>query len=79
MDQELLHAGDHRLQQGQKFFDDLTGQPLDPELVKAARAKELAYFENKEVWKLVPTAEALKVSGKKPISVRWVDVNNGGR
>ena len=40
-DKELMHVGDHRLKHDQKFFDDLTGQPLDPELVKKARAKEL--------------------------------------
>ena len=32
------------------YRDDLTGQLLDPELVKAARAKELEYFESKLVW-----------------------------
>ena len=32
------------------YRDDLTGQLLPPELVQAARAKELEYFEAKKVW-----------------------------
>ena len=60
-----------------KYVDDLTGTPLNRELVEAAIAKELKYFEDKEVWKLVPMAEARKVSGKAPITVRWVHTNKG--
>ena len=59
------------------FRDDLTGQLLPPDLVKTARAKELEYFEAKRVWELRPTAESRRVTGKPPISVRWVDVNKG--
>ena len=33
------------------FFDDLTKQQLPTSLVKAARLKELDYFESKNVWK----------------------------
>ena len=36
------------------YKDDLTGQLLDPRLVQEARAKELEYFEAKQVWKLKP-------------------------
>ena len=37
---------------GQIFKDDLTGQLLNPELVRAARAKELEYFGGRDVWEL---------------------------
>ena len=57
--------------------DDLTGQPLPDELVAAGKAKELAYFEAKGVWKLVPIAECRKLTGRPPISVRWVCTNKG--
>ena len=59
------------------YKDDLTGQLLPPDLVRAARAKELEYFEAKEVWNKRPVGEARRVTGKPPISVRWVDVNKG--
>jgi hypothetical protein len=60
-----------------KFRDDLTGQPLRDELVTAARAKELEFFKTKGVWVKRVMAEARTVTGKPPISVRWVDVNKG--
>ena len=59
------------------FRDDLTGQPLDPVLVREARQKELDYFEAKKVWVRKDIGEARRVTGKPPISVRWVDVNKG--
>ncbi len=60
-----------------RFVDDLTGQVLRDDLVKEARAKELAFFHSKGVWLKVPKTTARAVSGKNPISVRWVDVNKG--
>ena len=60
-----------------EFFDDITGQPLDSNLVKAARQRELEYFENKGVWKMCSAQSAKQLTGRKPISVRWVDVNKG--
>ena len=59
------------------YKDDLTGLLLPPELVRAARAKELEYFNAKEVWEKRPMGESRRITGKPPISVRWVDVNKG--
>ena len=61
----------------ERFADDLTGQPLPPELCKQARATELQYFQDKEVWAIRKISEALRRTGKPPISVRWVEVNKG--
>ena len=63
--------------QGQ-FCDDLTKHELSAPLGKAARKKELEYFESKRVWRKVSSQEAWKVSGRPPITVWWVDVNKGG-
>ena len=60
-----------------KYRDDLTGQVLKDELVTKARAVELAYFHSKSVWKKVSRNVPKTSSGKSPISVRWVDMNNG--
>jgi len=60
-----------------RYKDDITGQPLIDALVREARAKELAYFEEKGVWERRPRAEARQRTGKAAISVRWVDVNKG--
>ena len=60
-----------------KYRDDLTGQILKDALVDEARAKELAYFASKGVWRVVPRSVAYQQTGRAPISVRWVDVNKG--
>jgi hypothetical protein len=59
------------------YRDDLTGQILDSTLVRAARKKELDFFESKGVWIKKAMDEARKRTGKPPITVRWVDVNKG--
>ena len=59
------------------FYDDITGQVLDSNLVRAAREKELDYVRSKCVWELEEIGTAKKLTGKSPISVRWVDVNKG--
>ena len=59
------------------YRDDLSGQILDPDLVRIARAKELEYFEAKVVWEKRIMGEVRRVTGKPPITVRWVDVNKG--
>jgi len=52
-----------------KYRDDLTGQPLRDDLVKAARAKELEFFSSKGVWSKVPRQRAFARTGKPPSSV----------
>ena len=32
------------------YFDDVTGAPLDPKLVKEARRVEISFFKNKGVY-----------------------------
>ena len=59
------------------YIDDLTGIVLDSQLVQIAIKKELQYFEDKDVWKMEPIANAKKYTGKPPISVRWVHTNKG--
>ena len=56
---------------------DLTGQVLKDSMVKAARAAELTFFHRKNVWMKVPRSEAQAQAGRRPISVRLVDVNDG--
>ena len=64
--------------EGDKVFrDDSTGQLLDPKLVNAAGKKEMEHFDGKDVWVLRPIDECRRVTGKAPVTVRWVDVNKG--
>ena len=57
------------------FFDDLTGQPMPLELVKQDRRKEFDYFAVKQAWRKISIDEAWRLTGRPPISVRWVDVD----
>ena len=59
------------------FYDDCTKQHLPIQVVEAVRRKELDYFETKNVWKRVRLAEAQRISGRSPITVRWVKHSNG--
>ena len=61
----------------QVFKDDLTGQLLNPELARAARANELEYFDGKDVWEVRSIEECRRHTGKPPVTVRWVEVNKG--
>ena len=58
------------------FRDDLTKQQLPTQLVKAARRKELDYFESKNVWRRVPVPESHRVNGRPPIGL--LRVGQGG-
>ena len=60
-----------------RFMDDLAGLPLVPDLCRAARQKEIDYFEAKGVWEIRSEDEAIRRMGRRPISVRWVETNKG--
>lgn len=62
----------------QSAWDDVTGQELDPKEVRKARAKEMAYVSEKQVWKVIPREEAAR-NGWKVIQTRWIDINKGDR
>ena len=57
--------------------DDVSGQPLQPELVREAREHELQFFRDKRVIEKVPKGTARQTTGRDPIPVRWVDTNKG--
>ena len=55
-------------------WDDVTNENFVPELVHAARAVEMDYFNKPGVYEKVPRAHQIAREGK-VIGVRWVDVN----
>ena len=58
-------------------WDDTTGEELDPELVRQARIEEMEEVRKHEVYEKVPIQECWDSTGKKPVAVRWLDVNKG--
>jgi len=58
-------------------YDDVSGSKLKPEMVKKARKEEIEYIKKLGVYRKVPISKCLQQTGKKPIQVRWIDVNKG--
>lgn len=59
-------------------WDDVNGGDLPVELVKEARMEEVGFMVEKGIWEEVPVGECWRMTGKPPVSVRWVDTNKGG-
>ena len=62
----------------QEFWDEMSGEKLDPVLVKAARKEEMEEFTKYSVYRKVFLQECYDRTGKAPIGVRWIDINKGG-
>ena len=60
-----------------EVWDDMSGESLPIDAVRAARAEEVAFMEDWGCWTRVAYEEAVKCGGRKPIATRWVDVNKG--
>ena len=58
-------------------MDDKTGIKLDPKLVETAEAEEMGYMEEIGVGEEVDESECLEVTGKQPVSTKWVRLNKG--
>jgi len=61
-----------------KAWDDVHGGELPFKLVMEARGEEVGYMQDRGIWEVVPVTRCWKVTGKGPVSVRWVDTNKGG-
>ena len=59
-------------------WDDVHGGVLPVEKVKEARLEEVGFMHERGLWAVVPVQQSWKLTGKGPVSVRWVDTNKGG-
>ena len=57
-------------------WDDVNGIPLPVGEVRAARREEMAYMKGKK-FQVVKRGEAIRVTGRAPISTKWVDTDKG--
>ena len=73
--EEMAYEGEYT--DKYRFIDDITGRPLDPQLVVKARANEIAGANAHNVWTKVPISTCFQRTGKGPIGGRWVDHNKG--
>ena len=56
-------------------WDDVSGAALVPVKVRAARAEEVSYVREMNLYTKVPVAECYATIGKAPSTVRWIDIN----
>ena len=60
-----------------EYYDDVSGQPPDRNLVRATRIEEIVEFKQHTVYTKAPSSECIRVTGKNPIGSKWIDVNKG--
>jgi hypothetical protein len=59
------------------FWDEVTGEALPADLVRAAREEEIKFMVSWQVWDDAATGECWRTLGRKPLAGKWVDVNKG--
>ena len=59
------------------YYDDVHGGDLPPNLVKEARMEEVGFMTDRGIWEVVPISMCWDLTGKPPVTVRWVDTNKG--
>ena len=69
--------GEDKEEEVRKFWGDMSGEELNPSLVRKAREDEMEEFRKRNVYVKVPIDECIRKTGKKPIGSRWVDINKG--
>ena len=77
LDLDASECGKHLpwVQAGSQWeaLDDVKGGKLELQAVISARRDEMEFIKKKGVYIYSTYAEAMRVSGKPPIGVRWVD------
>ena len=71
-------AEEFALEEAKKFYDDISGEELPPELVREARKEEISWVRSIGLYDKVPR-EVATSRGFQVLPVRWVDVNKGDR
>ena len=58
-------------------WDDVNDVELPVDKVRAARKEESIYMMNRRIWDLRTVEEAWRITGRAPVSTRWVDTDKG--
>ena len=72
--EEVLEEAMRDLEQA---WDDVHGKPLDLKEVLNGRREEIGYMKQRSIWSEVDENECWAKTGKKHVSVKWVDTNKG--
>ena len=61
----------------EQYIDQKSGLVLDVGMVKAARLEEMEFMRKIELFEEVDVSECYEVTGKAPVTTKWVDLNKG--
>jgi hypothetical protein len=64
-------------EKGHIVYDQYTGIPLDPDLVRAGRREEIKFMELLKVWAPATLEECVAETGAQPIPTKWIEHNKG--
>ena len=74
---DMCDAQEQEVQETMIGVDDVTGEPLDPQLIRQARQEEMNGFKEQEVYIRVPRSQWKADEKGIKVGVRWVDTNKG--
>ena len=74
---EVFNVNEEELEVEEWAFDDVDGRPIDKKLVREARKEEMAFMKKIPVFEEVSLEECWKMTGRPPISTKWVDHDKG--
>ena len=60
-----------------EYWDEITQKKLDQEGVRKARLDEMKQIHQHDVYTKVPERMCIEETGRKPVSVRWLDIIKG--
>ena len=60
-----------------EFWDEVSQKKLDDKGVRSARLDEIKQLYAHGVYEKVPAQECWNATGKTPIQVKWIDINQG--
>ena len=75
---EIEGEEDMVLENGLTAWDDVHGGTMPADKVEEARDEEVTYMQKRKIWSEKSIEECWRITGKEPVSVRWVDTNKGG-
>ena len=59
------------------YYDEKTGMEFDAAKVREARGEEIQFMKSIPSYEEASEEECWEVTGKRPISTKWVDINKG--
>ena len=77
MSSEYQSVEEDNQEEMEAAWDDVSGAALNPKAVKRARKEEIDYVHKMLLYDKLPVEECISMTGRSPISTRWIDINKG--